>query len=156
MKRFYSNTKLILALRIIVGLLFIYASIEKIIDPKSFSDIIDNYRFSPVALSNFAALILPWIELIAGLGLISGIYLEGSNLLLMGLIVFFIFLMSRALVLGINTHCGCGLPSIGVLKDDPRAELFRRIIEDFIYLGMLALIQIKIVQNKKVIEHDSI
>ena len=58
-------------LRLIVGGVFIYASIDKIIDPYSFSKAISSYEFSSTLglsmFDNLLALTLPWLELILGL-----------------------------------------------------------------------------------------
>ena len=79
MKSFLKNRYIPLISRFILGIVFIYASLDKIIDPVSFSDNIDNYHVSPVAINNLVALILPWVELIIGLGLITGIFLKGEK-----------------------------------------------------------------------------
>ena len=77
--------------RFILGAVFIYASLDKIADPIAFSDNIDNYHISPISINNLAALILPWIEVIIGLSLITGVFLDGASILTIGLLVFFIF-----------------------------------------------------------------
>lgn len=138
------DSRLIYLMRLFLGIVFIYASIDKIIDPATFSDIIDNYRFSPVYFSNLAALIIPWIELIVGLSLITGIYIEGSVILSMGLMLFFIIILTRAVALGIDTECGCGLPTAGSGAQDVQGALLRRIFEDIVFFVMLVLIQLKL------------
>ena len=50
--------------RFILGYIFLYASIDKIVNPIAFSSNIDNYHISPIYLNNIAALIIPWIEFI--------------------------------------------------------------------------------------------
>ena len=79
MNNFLKNKYIIFVSRLILGIVFIYASIDKIIDPVSFSDTIDNYHISPYSLNNLAALIIPWIELLIGICLIFGIYIEGAS-----------------------------------------------------------------------------
>ena len=49
---------------------FIAASLDKILDPYSFSDSIIDYEITPYWINNLVALVLPWIELICGLLLI--------------------------------------------------------------------------------------
>ena len=70
MINFSQRSVIALLCRVILGIVLIYASIDKIIDPVSFSDSIDNYHISPYILNNIAALIIPWIELLIGLCLI--------------------------------------------------------------------------------------
>ena len=43
MKNFLNKIDVVFILRILLGLVFVFASIEKIINPQEFSDLIDNY-----------------------------------------------------------------------------------------------------------------
>ena len=85
-----SNRYVILLSRFVLGIIFIYASIDKIIDPISFSSTIDNYHISPYSLNNIAALVIPWLELIIGVFLICGIFINGSSFIAILLLLFFI------------------------------------------------------------------
>ena len=129
------NSKFILFCRIIIGFVFIYASIDKIANPLEFSDTIDNYQILPVAINSLIALILPWVELIIGVFLISGIYLKGTSILSTGLLLMFIILISQALYRGIDLHCGCFKTFVDPNFTDLRGEMIRRIGED-ILLGI--------------------
>ena len=46
--------------RLLLGLVFIYASFEKIMDPVTFSLTIDLYKATPISINNLVALIIPW------------------------------------------------------------------------------------------------
>jgi len=93
--------------RLAVGITFIYASFYKIIEPDSFARSIWFYHMLPGTLINLMALILPWIELIAGLCVIFGIWYRGSVLLANLMTVMFIVALSTAAIRGINIDCGC-------------------------------------------------
>lgn len=94
-------------IRIIIGFIFVYASIEKISDPEGFSMSISNYRLLPVAIVNLFAITLPWIELAAGLLLLFGILVkENSSIILFFLSVFTIAIII-SLFRGLNIECGC-------------------------------------------------
>ena len=60
---------LTLSARLLIGGLFIYASVHKIFDPLDFAASIRNYNILPASWSNMTAVILPWIEL--GVGVFS-------------------------------------------------------------------------------------
>ncbi len=96
-----------LLLRGFLGGVFIYASIGKIIHPEMFAESIANYRILPAQMVNFMAVILPWIELVAGVCLILGLWLPGS-LFVMNLLLFVFFgALLSACVRGLNIECGC-------------------------------------------------
>jgi len=126
--------------RFILGAVFIYASLDKIADPIAFSDNIDNYHISPISINNLAALILPWVELIIGLSLITGVFLDGASILTIGLLVFFIFIITQAYMRGISLNCGCfktgADPGLGDLKQ----EMLWRIFEDILFLGLAIIV----------------
>ena len=129
--------------RVILGILFIYASYDKILDPASFSENIHNYHITPVAVENLAALIIPWLELIIGVFLIFGVFLEGTTSITIVLLVFFIVILSQAVFRGIDVHCGCFKTEADAGTTNLRFELIKRIGEDMIYLGMAYLIKYK-------------
>ena len=132
--KFLSNPKLVFLLRVFLGIIFIYASIDKIIDPLKFSDAIDNYHITPLEMNNLAALIVPWIELVVGVFLILGIYVRGSSTIIILLLIWFIFILSQALVRGINVNCGCFNLTEQVNDVNLRADMIKRIIEDIVFL----------------------
>ena len=61
--------------RLILGVIFIYASIDKIFHPAAFAEAVYNYQILPDALINLTAIVLPWLELILGAFLILGLWL---------------------------------------------------------------------------------
>jgi uncharacterized membrane protein YphA (DoxX/SURF4 family) len=105
--RFLNDKKILFISRLILGAVFIYASIDKALHPLAFAQIIHNYRIMPPNLINFAAVILPWIELLAGALIIIGFKIRGSNLIIGGLLVIYIVLLSITAARGINVNCGC-------------------------------------------------
>ncbi|SVE18259.1 uncharacterized protein METZ01_LOCUS471113, partial [marine metagenome] len=104
---FIQSLKLPLIFRVFLGILFIYASYDKILDPAGFSKNIHNFHITPIAVENLAALIIPWLELIIGVFLIFGLFLEGTTSITISLLVFFIIILSQAVFRGIDIHCGC-------------------------------------------------
>ena len=129
--------------RLILGVVFIYASYDKILNPAGFSDNIHNFHVTPAAVENLAALIIPWLELIVGVFLIFGVFLEGSTSITIGLLTFFIFILSQAVLRGIDVHCGCFKTEADAGVTDLRFELIKRIVEDFVLLGMAFVIQMR-------------
>lgn len=107
MKNFFSNDWLNLICRLLFGLMFVYASLDKIANPGEFARIINNYHIMPGSLVNLFALILSMSELLAGLFLIFGLFFEGSRNYLIFLMVIFIIAIGINVVRGVNLECGC-------------------------------------------------
>ncbi len=128
---FLRKPSVVLTSRIILGALFIYASIDKIIHPLAFAQVIHHYRITPPELINYISIAMPWMELVAGVLLIIGYKAKGSNLIIGAMLIFFIILLSVTAIRGINVSCGCFTTSTAV-----KSNLIIRIIED---IGMMVL-----------------
>jgi len=103
----FKNRIFIILCRILLGGIFIYASIDKILNPEAFSKILYNYKLLPSQFIYFPAIFLPWVELIAGSFLISGIFLRGSSFIINSLLLIFIVALATNLIRGVNFDCGC-------------------------------------------------
>lgn len=104
---FLSNPWLSLIARLIVGGVYTYASLDKIIHPDVFAKIVNNYHLLPGALVNVFALILPWVELVCGLALIMGTRVLGASVILTALTTVFIVAVGINVARGVNIDCGC-------------------------------------------------
>ena len=129
-------------MRLVLGVVFIYASYDKILDPNKFARDISNYHFVPFGLENTVAIILPWLELFIGIGIVLGIYIDGNTLLSAFLLLLFNFLIFQAMVRGFNIECGCGLKE-GELVG------WRKLIENFTLFGGACLI---LLSKKRIFE----
>lgn len=95
------------AFRVFLGGMFIYTGTIHALDPQGFAVAVANYRILPAALVHPFAVLLPWIELIAGGLLVSGIFVQGSSLIITGLLFMFAIALGMALVTGLDISCGC-------------------------------------------------
>jgi len=101
------NKTLLVLFRIVLGGLFVYAGVAKALEPLDFAQNIRNYRLVGQELSFIAAVVLPWLEVLAGLALAAGVWTRASSLLISGLLVFFIALTVVTIVRGLDVDCGC-------------------------------------------------
>jgi cobalt-zinc-cadmium efflux system protein len=104
---FLRNPWLSFVARIIVGGVYAYASLDKIIHPDAFATIVHNYHILPDVLINIFAVMLPWIELTCGLALILGTRVLGASTILSVLTAVFIAAVSINVARGVNIDCGC-------------------------------------------------
>ena len=115
MKTLFANDYFVLGLRIILGLVFIAASVEKMADPSAFATSIGNYKLIAPSSALAIATFLPWIELLAGLTLLFGLFMRGSSLLIFIMLVIFTGGVISAVLRGLDISCGCFTqdPSVG-------------------------------------------
>ncbi len=128
-----NNTKLIFVSRIVIGVILIYAGVNKLSNPNEFASAIDNYHLLPFGSENLVAIIMPWIEILAGIGLILGIYVNGSALIALVMFGIFIIAIASALVRGYNIECGCGIKAGDMVGID-------KILENTVYFALAWLI----------------
>jgi putative oxidoreductase len=93
--------------RFVVGGVFIWAGLLKILDPLEFAQDIANYRVFSRDISFVIAIVLPWIEVLCGVLVILGIFRATSSLVLSGLLVAFLALITATILRGIDVECGC-------------------------------------------------
>ena len=101
------STIFLFVTRLILGGVFIYASVDKILHPAAFSEAVYNYQLLPDALINLTAIVLPWLELLLGIALVSGVCLPGAAFLCSALLITFFGAMVFNLARGLDIHCGC-------------------------------------------------
>jgi uncharacterized membrane protein YphA (DoxX/SURF4 family) len=106
-RRILSSQYIILVLRLLLGLTFVFASIDKISDPSTFAKAITNYKLISGSLSLIVATVLPWVELLCGLAVLSGMYLRGGAFLLFLLLSAFTLAVITGLIRGLDISCGC-------------------------------------------------
>lgn len=94
-------------LRIVLGGIMVFAGAVKLIDMPGMADSIENYRLLPHAWVNIPAIILPAVELIAGVCLIAGVWMNGALLIVTGLFAVFVVAVESAIWRGLNIECGC-------------------------------------------------
>lgn len=129
-----------LSIRVQLGLgaIFVVAAIPKIADPPAFAHAIYNYHLAPGTVINAMALLLPWVELLAGLALFAGVWKRTAAGITGLLLLVFLVALSVNLARGNPVNCGC----FGVhAKDKSRAELLEEmrwtILRDVAILGMV-------------------
>ncbi len=93
--------------RIGLGAVFIAAAAPKIADPPSFAHMMSNYGLLPTRAVNGFALFLPWLEMLAGLALVSGWLAKTGARIAAALLVVFILAIGGNLARDHAVQCGC-------------------------------------------------
>ena len=120
------NRYLVLVLRLILAAIFLLSSFGKLVDIERYSvDAVYNFGILPMVLARPFGLVMPFIELLCGLGLLLGVLTRlsalGSGLMSVA------FFVAKAIVLsqGRSIECGCfgaivdTLASLTIFMDIP-------------------------------------
>lgn len=137
-----------LLLRVLVGGGFLIAGLLKIADPAKFAENVANYRLAYRELINLVAIILPWIEVVAGLFVVTGVWLRAAALVIASLTVVFLTVIVSALARGLNIECGCfgtvGGKHIGLVN----------LAIDLVFLGLAVCLARRASGNPKSAAHN--
>src|SRR4029077_3743739 len=93
---------LLLACRLALGAMFLYACYDKILAPAAFAKIVYQWQIGGPVFSNLVAVILPWVELLVGLLLLAGAWTAEAGLLVAGLLLSFNLAAASVLARGID------------------------------------------------------
>ena len=104
---FLRNRWLHRALALVLGGIFLYSAGSKLPDPRPLVTIIWGYRILPPGPINLMAIYMPWVELLVGIGLVTGYKRRAAALLGSGLLAMFIIALAINAVRGVNVACGC-------------------------------------------------
>jgi uncharacterized membrane protein YphA (DoxX/SURF4 family) len=141
-----SHPSIALVARMILGCIFVYASLDKLRHPDIFAEALYNYLLLPDAAINMVAIWLPWLELLSGGLLILGLWVRGSILVLSGLMVVFLAALGINLARGLDIHCGCFVTE----STDPMTvfTVFRDALFLLLALYLIWLYQIRGIEDK--------
>jgi uncharacterized membrane protein YphA (DoxX/SURF4 family) len=106
-KDWLTHPWLTIRVQIALGAIFVVAALPKIADPPSFAHMIYNYRILPAPLINISALVMPWVEILAGLALILGVWTRPARTIIALMLAVFMIAISWNLLRGNAIDCGC-------------------------------------------------
>jgi len=128
------------ACRIILALLFVAAAVSKIIMSWDFGRAILAYEILPGYLISPMGIVMPWVELAAGLFLLFNRMVRPSAILIALMNVIFILAIASVMIRGMDIECGCAF-EIGPMATivGTQADGWA-LVRDFIFLGMAAYV----------------
>lgn len=92
--------------RLILAGVFLAAAAPKLLDPAAFATAIANYQAFPDGTVNLIAAVVPALELVGALALLTP-WRRGGALLLAALLLGFTVLLAVSLARGLDLSCGC-------------------------------------------------
>lgn len=105
---------LLVLLRLTLGVTLLWAGLVKIPETSLFAQTVRAYEVLPLPLINPFAVVVPWIEVAAGLCLVFGLWTRSSALASLLLLLSFAVALGVNLYRGADMSCGCfGLNGAG-------------------------------------------
>ncbi len=95
-------------IRIGLGMVFVWAAVGKLLNPRAFARIVSGYGLVPDTFLVSVAIVLPVLELLAGTGLVFDV--PGSLKFVAGLLLMFLVVLGYANIGGLDVDCGCFSP----------------------------------------------
>ena len=98
-----------LTLRVGLGLWFLWVGADKAfrVGPVAFSAQVEDFRIFVDPWNLALAYLVPWVEIVGGIGLLTGWGLRGAVRLLGALTITFVFVNGQAWARGLAADCGC-------------------------------------------------
>ena len=93
--------------RLVLGGVLLVAGYLKAFSPDKSRMAVRAYEVLPIPVANFLGILLPWLEIGAGLLLILGIGIRYSSIFGTALMLIFVIAISQAWVRGLSIDCGC-------------------------------------------------
>lgn len=123
-------------LRLILGGLFIYAGVLKLMDPSGFAMTINLYGLVSWKLSKLLAYAIPTMEILTGLGLVLDV--RGALAAIVAQLLGFMCILLYALYIGLDADCGCfGTPR--ATENDPVGPLQAFLRDGTMLIGCAAI-----------------
>jgi hypothetical protein len=110
----------------VLGLVFLAAGLLKIVDPAGFAVSIARLRIAPMALLGLVAILLPWIEAVAGLSLFVPRLQVAASRLTLALLIGVTAILAIAHLRGTAAACGC-FGSSDSFWNKPEVTLLRNV-----------------------------
>jgi uncharacterized membrane protein YphA (DoxX/SURF4 family) len=131
MKEFLGNKYFQIGLRVILGIIFIYASVGKLFRAEDFAKAILRYEFLPLYFVNIMAVTMPWVEFFTGILLILGIFRKATSILASVSLIAFLIALISAYARGLDISCGC----FSLEETSTKGDIIYRIVQDFFMLA---------------------
>lgn len=139
----------LLLAQLVLAWAFIRAGLPKIEDPTSFAVSIEAYRVIGGSLALWVAILLPWLELVLGIGLLTPWLKQACSLTTAALLLLFIGLHASAWARGLDLNCGC----FGLSEESP--DYLGSILRNLGLLGLCLFLLANFFNRKPSKKHNS-
>ena len=96
-----------IAIRAVVGSLWIYFGAEKLFRLPAFAESVENYQILTRPWTDAVAVLVPWLEIVIGVAILLRLAYTGALTISSGLLLVFIGALAQAWARGLDISCGC-------------------------------------------------
>jgi uncharacterized membrane protein YphA (DoxX/SURF4 family) len=128
---------LVLAVRVLLGALFVVAGASKVGHADVFAAEIAGFRLLPAAVIAPIAIALPFLEMLLGVYLILGLFTRTAAWIAVALFAVFDLAIASAVVRGMTISCGCFGPS------DATVTSWAEVARDAVLVVLAALVALR-------------
>lgn len=119
-------------LHLVFGGTFVWAGVVKAWNPMVFLDDIRSFEMLPDPYAGMLAMFLPWLEIFAGVAVISGVLRRGGLMLLNASLITFLAAILISWYRGVDIRCGC----FGGGSDGATSNYVELIVRDVLLLAL--------------------
>ena len=124
---------LVLALRIVLGVIFIVAGVSKV----GHADVIAGFRLLTPEVIAPIAIALPFLEILLGIYLILGLFTRAAAWVAVALLGIFDLAIASAVVRGMSVSCGCFGPN------DATVTTWPEVARDAVFVVLAAIVALR-------------
>ena len=128
---------LVLAVRVLLGALFVVAGASKVGHADVFAAEIAGFRLLPAAVIAPIAIALPFLDMLLGVYLILGLFTRTAAWIAVALFAVFDLAIASAVVRGMTISCGCFGPS------DATVTSWAEVARDAVLVVLAALVALR-------------
>ena len=128
---------LVLALRIVLGAIFIVAGATKVGHADLFAAQIAGFRLLSPAVIAPIAIALPFLEILLGIYLIIGLFTRAAAWIAVALLAIFDLAIASAVVRGMSVSCGCFGPN------DATVTTWSEVARDAVFVVLAAIVALR-------------
>lgn len=97
----------VLLARLVLGLVFLVSAVHKVRQPYQFLSDVYGYQLLPMGLGVFVGVVVPFVELVVSVCLLTGVGVKGALLNSALLSAVFVVFTGSAVLRGLAISCGC-------------------------------------------------
>ena len=98
---------IVLCCRLVLGSVFLYSGVIKLLDPIGFADSLETFKLLPTMLNSLVVMGLPVLEVLLGMLMVMGVWTATASFGVIAMLAVFMLAIAQGLARGLSLDCGC-------------------------------------------------